>query len=111
KDIISEVNKILKEFADVFPTTLPGKLPPKHAIDHTIELVPGTEPPIRPIYKMSYTELDELKKQLTDLSKKEDDMNSSHLCLLVNRVWCTWAVGILWRDTERYLDPLTDSKR
>ncbi|CAJ0923001.1 14657_t:CDS:2 [Entrophospora sp. SA101] len=41
----------------------------------------------------------------------EDDMNSSHLCLLVNRVWCTWAVGILWRDTERYLDPLTDSKR
>nr|CAG8618839.1 6968_t:CDS:1 [Entrophospora candida] len=41
----------------------------------------------------------------------EDDMCSLHSCLLVNRVWCTWAVGILWSDTERYLDPLTDSKR
>ena len=70
KDNIPEVNKILKEFADVFPTTLPEKLPPKRAIDHTIDLVPGTEPPFRPIYKMSYMELDELKKQLTDLSKR-----------------------------------------
>jgi len=70
KDITPEANKILKAFADVFPTTLPEKLPPKRAIDHTIDLVPGTEPPTRPIYKMSYTELDELKKQLADLLKK-----------------------------------------
>nr|CAG8438798.1 3628_t:CDS:2 [Entrophospora candida] len=86
----------LKEFADVFPTTLPGKLPPKHAIYHTIELVPGTEPPIRPIYKMSYTELDELKKQLTDLSKK------GYIQPSVSPFGAP--------DTERYLDPLTDSK-
>jgi hypothetical protein len=66
----SEVTKLLKEFTDIFPNTLPERLPPKRTVDHAIDLVPGTEPPSRPIYKMSYMELDELKKQLVDLLKK-----------------------------------------
>src|SRR6266511_2123677 len=66
----SEVTKLLKEFTDIFPNTLQERLPPKRTVDHAIYLVPGIEPPSRPIYKMSYMELDELKKQLVDLLKK-----------------------------------------
>ena len=62
--------KIISEFADVFPATLPNQLPPPRKIDHAIELVPGSEPPSRPTYRLSYVEMDELKKQLTDLSEK-----------------------------------------
>lgn len=59
----------LKEFGDVFPKELPPGLPPSRDIDHKIELTPGATPPSRPTYRMSPTELDELKKQLDDLIK------------------------------------------
>jgi RNase H-like domain found in reverse transcriptase/Reverse transcriptase (RNA-dependent DNA polymerase)/Integrase zinc binding domain/Chromo (CHRromatin Organisation MOdifier) domain/Retroviral aspartyl protease len=59
----------LKEFRDVFPDDLPEGLPPRRDIDHKIELVPGSAPTNRPTYRMSPTELDELKKQLDELSK------------------------------------------
>ena len=65
-----EEKAIMKEFADVFPETLPNQLPPPRKIDHAIELTPGAEPPSRPTYRLSYVETDELKKQLADLSAK-----------------------------------------
>jgi hypothetical protein len=65
-----EERKLLKEFADVFPETLPNQLPPQRKIDHAIELVPGSEPPSRPTYRLSFVEMDELKKQLADLLAK-----------------------------------------
>jgi hypothetical protein len=61
------VRHLLTEFRDVFPDDLPAGLPPERAIDHRIELVPGSAPTSRPTYRMSQTELDELKKQLQDL--------------------------------------------
>ncbi|KAK2985249.1 hypothetical protein RJ640_012304 [Escallonia rubra] len=42
-----EVKVILNDFEDVMPDELPKKLPPRRAIDHEIELVPG--PPKLPI--------------------------------------------------------------
>ena len=62
--------KILKEFSDVFPKCLPDKLPPKRKVDHTIDLTPGSEPPFRPIYRLTYQEMEELRTQLADLLKK-----------------------------------------
>ena len=59
----------LKEFSDVFPSELPEGLPPRRDIDHKIELIPGSAPTNRPTYRMSPTELDELKKQLDELIK------------------------------------------
>ncbi|KAH6775888.1 hypothetical protein C2S52_013449 [Perilla frutescens var. hirtella] len=56
------VKKILREFEDTMPDELPKKLPPKRAIDHEIELVPGTKPPARAPYRMSYPELEKLRK-------------------------------------------------
>ncbi|CAG8743053.1 17297_t:CDS:2, partial [Racocetra fulgida] len=65
-----EVQKILQDFGEVFPETLPNHLPSERTVDHAIDLVLGSKPPFCPIYRMSYEELDELKRQLTDLLKK-----------------------------------------
>ncbi|KAL0445910.1 UNVERIFIED_CONTAM: Retrovirus-related Pol polyprotein from transposon [Sesamum latifolium] len=61
------IKKLLKEFEDVMPDELPRKLPPKRAVDHEIELVPGTKPFARVPYRMSQPELVELRKQLKDM--------------------------------------------
>lgn len=66
----STAKKLLEEFADVFPETLPNELPPQRSIDYTIELVPGEEPPSKPIYRLSYKEMTELKSQLANLLQK-----------------------------------------
>ncbi|KAL0293827.1 UNVERIFIED_CONTAM: Retrovirus-related Pol polyprotein from transposon [Sesamum radiatum] len=61
------IKKLLKEFEDVMPDELPRKLPPKRAVDHEIELVPGTKSPARAPYRMTQPELVELRKQLKDM--------------------------------------------
>ena len=63
-----QVQAILNEFSDVFPKDLPGGLPRPRELDHHIELVPGAKPPHRAPYRMSPQGLDELKKQLVDLT-------------------------------------------
>ena len=65
-----EVQKILREFVDVFPKDLPIGLPPAREVDHRIDLIPGAEPPHRAPYRMSPQGLDELRKQLRELTKK-----------------------------------------
>jgi len=66
-----QVKKLLQKYNDVFPNDLPSGLPPKRDIDHKIELVSGSEPPTKAPYRMSPAELDELKKQLTELLDKQ----------------------------------------
>ncbi|KAL0283024.1 UNVERIFIED_CONTAM: Transposon Tf2-12 polyprotein [Sesamum radiatum] len=61
------VKRLLKEFEDVMPIELPRKLPPKRAVDHEIELVPGTKPSARAPYRMLQPELVELRKQLKEM--------------------------------------------
>src|SRR5215213_2249375 len=65
-----EVKTLLQEFSDVFPENFPDHLPPRRNVDHAIKLIPGSEPPSRPIYRMSFDEMNELKRQLADLLKK-----------------------------------------
>jgi hypothetical protein len=67
KEFEPEVQKLITQYKDVFPKTLPDHLPPKRSLDHAIELTPGAEPPHRPIYRLSYDETNELKRQLEDL--------------------------------------------
>ena len=66
-----EVETLLKKYQDVFPKDLPNELPPKRSIDHAIETLPGTEPPSKPMYRLSYKETVELKRQLKELLSKE----------------------------------------
>ena len=53
----------------MFPEELPG-LPPVREIDFVVELVPGAAPISRAPYRMSASELAELKKQLAELLDK-----------------------------------------
>lgn len=68
--IDNRTRDLVKAYRSVFPDDLPSGLPPRRHIDHKIELVPGAEPPTKPAYRMSADELDELKKQLSDLISK-----------------------------------------
>ena len=59
------VQSLLSTYPHVF--TSPHGMPPDRPIKHTIELEPGFRPPARAPYRMSTVELQELKKQLTEL--------------------------------------------
>src|SRR6202163_2243704 len=64
------VQSLLQKYSDVFPDDLPPGLPPERDVDHRIELIPGSEPPVRSPYRMSIAEQDEIKKQLAELIDK-----------------------------------------
>jgi len=66
-----ELSNILKEFDDVFPNDLPKGLPPHREIDHKIDLTPGSEPPSRSPYRISFEESKELRSQLKNLVDHE----------------------------------------
>ena len=62
-----EVVPVVRDFLDVFPDDLPGS-PPEREIDFfSIDLVPSTTPISLPPYRMTPTELKELKTQLQEL--------------------------------------------
>lgn len=62
-----EIGEVLRKYQDVMPMQLPVHLPPRHAVDHKIELAPGAKPPtIRP-YRLSLRERVVLKRQLEEL--------------------------------------------
>ena len=63
----SKIAAIKGDFADVFSDILPKALPPRRAIEHTIDLVPGSKPAARPAHKISFAEQAELKTQFADL--------------------------------------------
>ncbi|KAH0641849.1 hypothetical protein KY290_033468 [Solanum tuberosum] len=60
---------VVREFADVFPTDLPG-LPPDRDIDFAIDLELDTRPISIPPYRMTPADLRELSVQLEDLLGK-----------------------------------------
>ena len=62
------VEAMLEEYADLFKE-IPG-LPPMRPVDHTIPLVHGAPTVSRPMYRLSPLELDEVKRQVTDLLAK-----------------------------------------
>jgi RNase H-like domain found in reverse transcriptase/Reverse transcriptase (RNA-dependent DNA polymerase)/Integrase zinc binding domain/Chromo (CHRromatin Organisation MOdifier) domain/Retroviral aspartyl protease len=66
----SEIAPLVKEFADVFPVSLPAGLPPDRGDSMKIETDPYADPPVRPVIRLSIAELDELRKQLDDLLAK-----------------------------------------
>ncbi|XP_039024486.1 uncharacterized protein LOC120157439 [Hibiscus syriacus] len=61
------IREVLEENKDVMPPELPNKLPPRHEVDHKIELEPGAKPPTLAPYRMAPPELEELRRQLKEL--------------------------------------------
>ncbi|CAI5467291.1 unnamed protein product [Closterium sp. Yama58-4] len=60
----AEVSALLAEFADVFPDKLPPGLPPSRAVDHRIELEPGSRPVAKPQWRLSPAETEEMTQQV-----------------------------------------------
>uniref|UniRef100_A0A0K6S9Y0 Retrotransposon gag domain-containing protein n=1 Tax=Chromera velia CCMP2878 TaxID=1169474 RepID=A0A0K6S9Y0_9ALVE len=58
--------EILKENKELFPDEIPKLLPKRGDLDFKIELEPGARPPAKLPYRLSYAELEEMKKQLKD---------------------------------------------
>jgi transposase InsO family protein len=66
-----DVSAVLADFPDVLggiPAATP--MPPSRAVDHAIELEPGAAPPHRGVIRLSQPELEELRRQLTELLDK-----------------------------------------
>ncbi|GAU47013.1 hypothetical protein TSUD_403230 [Trifolium subterraneum] len=61
---------VVGEFSVVFPEDI-SDLPPKREVEFGIDLVPGTSPISMAPYRMSASELNELKKQLKELLEKK----------------------------------------
>ena len=61
---------MVNEFPEVFPEDV-NELPPEREVEFTIELIPGTSPVSMAPYRMSASELSELKKQLEELLEKK----------------------------------------
>ncbi|PNX64971.1 retrotransposon-related protein, partial [Trifolium pratense] len=61
---------VVCEFPDVFPEDV-SDVPPKREVEFTIDLIPGTSPISMTSYRMSASELNELKKQLEELLEKK----------------------------------------
>jgi hypothetical protein len=57
------------EFPNVFPDDLPG-MPPDRDIEFIIELLPGTAPIGKRLYRMGVDKLEKLKKQIKELQDK-----------------------------------------
>ena len=60
--------RVVRDFPDVFPEEL-LEMPPEREVEFVIDLLPGTAPISKRPDRMSVEELQELKKQLTELQE------------------------------------------
>ena len=67
----------------MMPPKLPKTLPPKHAIDHKIELVLGSKPHSKAPYRMSPMELAEMRKKLIEL------LDVGYIQSFQSPLWCS----------------------
>ena len=69
-DVPLEVKNLLDDFVDMVPDELPSELPPLRDIQHVIDLVPGSQLPNLPHYRMNPKERDELNRQVEGLLER-----------------------------------------
>ncbi|KAL5575999.1 hypothetical protein UlMin_017698 [Ulmus minor] len=85
------IEVVLRGYADIMPDQLPKSLPPRRAVDHEIELLPGSKPPAKSPYRMAPPELEELRKQLNELLAggfiRPSKAPYATFCTLMNQVF------------------------
>ncbi|GJP47589.1 hypothetical protein CLOM_g6771 [Closterium sp. NIES-68] len=65
-----KIKELLQEFQDILPDDLPNELPPYRTHQHEIVEEPGSKPTFRAPYRLSPTELTDMKKQIEYLLAK-----------------------------------------
>ncbi|GJP64194.1 hypothetical protein CLOP_g21209 [Closterium sp. NIES-67] len=65
-----KIKELLKEFQDILPNDLPDELPPYRTHQHEIVEEPRSKPTFRAPYRLSPTELADMKKQIEYLLAK-----------------------------------------
>jgi hypothetical protein len=65
-----DLSDIIKKYPHVFPDDLPAGLPPDRAVNHDINLVPGSAPATAPLRRYSDAEQEEIAKQIQELIEK-----------------------------------------
>jgi len=70
KVLPASIEKLLKEFDDVFPSDGPIGLPPFRGIEHQIDFVRGPSLPNRPTYRTNHEETKGIESQVQDLLDK-----------------------------------------
>ncbi|MCO5568093.1 hypothetical protein L7F22_021789 [Adiantum nelumboides] len=58
-----ERSMFLQQFSACFSDSLPSQSPPERSEDHSIDLVPGSSPPNRPLYRVSAAQQKEIMSQ------------------------------------------------
>ena len=67
--LTQQLDDIKSQFADVF--TEPSGLPPDRGIEHVIPFEPDARPACKHLYRLSPSELTEVKRQVTELLHKQ----------------------------------------
>ncbi|MCO5600164.1 hypothetical protein L7F22_054272 [Adiantum nelumboides] len=66
-----ELSKFLNQFQDVFIDDIPRELLPKRGDDdHAIELILGSSPPNKPLYRVLQSQQEEIMRQANELVEK-----------------------------------------
>ena len=64
---LAQATALQQEYADILCDSVPPGLPPRRAINHNIEILPGSEAPHKKPYRLSEAEYQELRSQLSKL--------------------------------------------
>ncbi|XP_074298968.1 uncharacterized protein LOC141629960 [Silene latifolia] len=65
-----EIQELLNDYEDVFPSELPSGLPPLRGIEHQIDFIPGATLPNKAAYRSDPKASQELQQQIGELMSK-----------------------------------------
>ena len=68
--VLAELEALIHEYSDVFPSELPAGLPPDRGLEPCIPLAPGAQPPHGYMFRLSAPEKAEVEKQVKMLLSK-----------------------------------------
>ena len=94
-----QLQQLLHDYEDLFPSQLPKGRPPKRAVEFEIHMEEGSTPPNRPPYRLSPKEHEELQAQIDDLLAQGHIRPSSS----------PYGAPVLFRPEERWA--LADVRR